>query len=195
MRLLLKNALWLTAILLLALTHPVSAHSSLVSSSPAQDERLSESPETIILTFDEELAEATSSFQLLNANGQPVAGVAGQIDLADPDHQRLIAKIGSPLTEGVYTVRWKAVSTDGDGAVASGEFDFIVGNAAPRIKPNVTPTTAPEPASVSNPATPPPSAESASPAPEFTWSPLIIVGGVVVVVALMALGLMRGRQS
>ncbi len=194
MRLWLKNGWWLTAILLLAVTRPVTAHSNLVASSPAQDERLSESPTTIFLLFDAELAEAASGFQLLTANGQPVAGVAGQVDLSDPEHQRLIAKVGSSLAGGVYTVRWKAVSTDGDGALTEGEFDFMVGNAAPRVKPAVTATSATAPASVSGPTTTPPNAESAGPVSEVAW-PLVIVGGVVVILALMALGLREGRRS
>lgn len=192
MRRTLVSSLWLATLLLMSLAHPAAAHSNLVVSSPMADERLAASPETIILVFDEELAEDTSSFQLLDADGQPVAGVTGSIDLTDPDHRRLIAGNVPPLSEGVYIVRWRALSTDGDDSVTEGEFDFIVGNAAPRVKLTVTAVPAAAPVAIT--ATPSPGPE-ASPASESSWLPFAIAGGIGIVLAIMAIGLIRGGRS
>jgi methionine-rich copper-binding protein CopC len=125
-------------VLLVGVVGKVSAHAKLLRSSPAADERLAHSPQQIILWFDDELDTHASEFQILNA-GQPVNARAGHVDLTDPDHARMIAENLPTLSEGVYTVRWKAVSLD-DAYTAEGEFDFSVVNAQARVKPQPTPT-------------------------------------------------------
>lgn len=168
------------------LTGAVSAHGGLVSSSPAAGERLASAPTTITLTFDESLNSEGSRFELFNAENQPV-GVDGRVDLTDPDHARLLAANLAPLADGVYTVRWTALSEDGDGAVTEGYFEFGIG-----------PTAVPRVESVTVEPTEPPSANAAPTvsveASGGAWLPIVIVGGVVLVLAVMALGLTRAKR-
>jgi len=160
------------------------AHVGLVRSTPAEGERLSTSPPMIVLFFDEELDEHASRFQVYDANDQQVNAPEGHVDLSDPDHTRLIAEAMPTLPEGVYIVRWTALSTDGDGSVTEGEFDFIIGDAAPRAKPTAQ-IASPTP-TIAAPTTPPTS--------DTNWLPAGIVIGVLVVLAIMGLALL-GRRS
>jgi methionine-rich copper-binding protein CopC len=163
-----------------------SAHAELLRSSPSPDEQLAQAPSIVVLWFDEELNTHQSGFQILAGNGEAVDASAGRVDLTDPDHARLVAEGLPVLSEGVYTVQWTAVSMD-DAFQAEGEFDFRVGNVAPRVKPQPAPTTflaEPTPttfvlSSSSDAAAP----SAASPA----WSPISVAAGLVIVVALISL--------
>ena len=168
------------------------AHANLIRSSPAADERLTASPQTIALFFDDELDTRASRFQVYDTNNPSLSVVEGRVDLNDPYHARLIAENVPTLPEGVYNGRWTALSaTDGD--TTEGEFDFIVGNAAPRLKP--TATTAPASALTVTNIAPPPGTGTPNPPSEFRWLPFAIVGGLAAVLTLMAIGLIRGRRS
>jgi copper transport protein len=109
------------------------AHAELIRSSPSAGERLTQPPERITLWFDEELDTRGSGFQVFDADERPIAGSEGGVDLTDPDHASMVVRL-SPLPEGVYTVRWRALTPDDQG-VTEGEFDFIVGDAEPRPRP------------------------------------------------------------
>jgi methionine-rich copper-binding protein CopC len=184
------HSLGLATWLVVSVVSEVSAHAELVRSSPSADERLAVSPSTIALFFDEELDAQASRFVVVDVNGRPMAAVEGKVDLTDPEHARLVAEAVPALADGVYTVRWTALSTDGDDAVTEGEFDFIVGNAAPRAKPAATAAAA-SPLSVE---AAPEAAVAASTAPGSAWLSLGIVGAVVVVLAIMAAALARAKR-
>lgn len=170
------------------LTGAVSAHAGLVSSNPAAGERLSASPTTITLFFDGGLSTEGSRFELFTAENQSL-GIEGRVDLTDPDHARLLAANIAPLADGVYTVRWTALSDDGDGAVTEGYFEFGIGpTAMPRTDSvTVIPTRSPE----VNAA---PTAIVETPTSNSAWLPIVIVGGVALVLVVMAFGLMRGKR-
>jgi len=169
----------------------------LIRSIPAVDERLAESPPQVTLWFSDELVTRESTLKVFNEDGQQVDSGDGYVDLNDPDHASMIV-ILPPLPEGVYTVRWRAVSID-DGDVAEDEFDFIIGNATPRL--NSTPTIAPPVESTTPPTTsltpetsPIPTAsniEESTP----SWLPIGVVAGVAIVVILVALGWMWSRRQ
>lgn len=167
---------------------PVRAHSELTGSSPAAAEQLAAAPSAIVLLFDEELDPAGSQFALFTESGEPVAGVVGQVDLQDPDHARLIAEPVPALSDGVYFVRWTALSLDGDGEQTSGEFAFSIGaarapaalaaTAAPALAPPAAVTTA-----------------SAAPAPaDYGWLSAGLAGLFAVVLSVMAVALLRPRR-
>lgn len=107
---------------LLATASPAAAHSSLVSSDPAADSVLADSPGEIRLTFTETVDVGDGAIRLLAADGTtvllgPVAQDAG------PDS--ITAQIAEPLTRGSYVVAWTAVS--GDSHPIRGAFVFSVG--------------------------------------------------------------------
>jgi hypothetical protein len=109
----------------------------------------------------------------------------------------LIAENVPALAEGVYSVRWKAVSLD-DGFVAEGEFDFIIGKAAPRLKPTPAATATalpPQPTSPPSVAMAALTADpiQADPASESrAWSPMVIAAGIMLAVALLLV--LKGDQ-
>jgi methionine-rich copper-binding protein CopC len=164
------------------------AHAELVRASPGPDERLAESPHQIVLFFDEELDTRVSHFSVYDGQRQPVAAIEGRVDLADPEHARMVAADLPTLPEDVYTVRWMALSTDGDGDVTQGEFDFIIGNAQPRARPASSPTA---PALAT-----PPGGSASGPETEVNGLPfgVLLVAGLALVAAAMGVGLLRSRQ-
>lgn len=191
----LRRSLWsslcLSMMLILNTFTPALVHAGLIRSVPAAGERLAESPPQVTLWFDGELATPESTLKVFDAGGRQVDAGDGYVDLDDPDHASMIVTL-PPLPEGVYTVRWRAVYGE-DSDVVEGEFDFIVGNATPRVKS--TPTIAPP---VGN-ATPPNAlpTETASIVEDSTpdWLLIGIVAGGIIVLILMAFGLRRSRRQ
>ena len=64
-----------TLFLAAAIAGPVLGHAALVTSDPADGAVLSASPNTITLTFDDDLAAAKSSFKLVGPSASRVVGV------------------------------------------------------------------------------------------------------------------------
>ena len=111
--------------LLLAATVPtmVSAHATLLSSTPAADQTITTLPSTILLTFDDVLT-TDSNFVVLGSAGLTVA--TGSLD--PTDSKSLTAPMPS-LGDGTYQVRWTAISAD-DGFIERGSFQFTVATAS-----------------------------------------------------------------
>lgn len=130
----LLRALLLLALLLLLSLQTVfvgvaSAHSSLISSEPANGSLLEESPERVLATFSEELDSGNSIIRVFDEEGTQVDNGDGGVDLDDLDHLSMVVTLPS-LPAGAYTVRWQALSAD-DGDDSEGAFTFtIAGNAA-----------------------------------------------------------------
>lgn len=109
-----------------ALTLPASAfaHASLLKESPSYKQEVAKAPHWIALTFDQNVELIPKAVVVLNRHG---------VNLAKPAHVdglRLIAPL-RPLLRGAYTVRWKALSSDGH--VVSGVYTFGVGVPAPPV--------------------------------------------------------------
>jgi copper transport protein len=102
------------------------AHALLVSSSPAAGSSLTRLPAAVSVTFSEAVVPRLSSLRVYDSSGrqvgrQPTRAASGStLTLSVPL---------PPLLGGVYTVRWKSVSSD-DGHAASGSFTFGVGPLA-----------------------------------------------------------------
>jgi methionine-rich copper-binding protein CopC len=126
-----RNSLCLSIGLLLAAVTLVAAHADLIRSEPAANERLAQSPARVTLWFNEELDTAKSAVQIFDVDDAQVDRGDGHVDLNDPDHASMIVTLPA-LPEGVYVVRWRAVTIDDDG-LTEGELDFLVGDAAPRV--------------------------------------------------------------
>lgn len=155
-------AIAVAAALLLAISAPaaVSAHATLVSSTPADGEVLSAAPAEAVLTFDDPLTGA-SSFVILDGSGGTVA--TGAPDSSAPTELR------GPLPDlatGTYQVRWTAATDDGH--VERGVFRFTIATLTPAPStPSPAATDAPtgQPAGTPAPTLTPSVAPAATPAP------------------------------
>lgn len=112
--------------LLLILT-PVRAHAVLSRANPPANTALEAAPAEIRLWFTEPLEPQFSQIILRDARGNPLSMPPAQVDSADPMQMFLLIPPGS-LTEGLYTVSWRVVST-ADGHPTQGAFAFAIGAA------------------------------------------------------------------
>lgn len=104
----------------------VSAHAYIVASSPGENEVLEEAPASVSITFNEPIENAFHSLQVTDPSGQQAVIGESRIDDANP--ARLIADLRPELPEGIYTVNYKVLSSDGH--AITGTFPFIIGDAA-----------------------------------------------------------------
>lgn len=117
--LLAMGASWFTA------ASTAQAHALLVSSNPAAGSSLTQMPKTVTITFSEKIVPRLSILQVVDSAGRVVSkGAARPL----PGDLSLGVAL-PPLLGGVYTVRWKSVSSD-DGHVTNGTFTFGVGPLA-----------------------------------------------------------------
>lgn len=114
----------------------VSAHAHLKSSNPAAGSTISAAPSIVTATFDnhDPLAAEGSSLVVTNAAGERVDNGDTALDKSDADRKTLTVSLKSGLGDGVYTVKWTAVS-QGDGSSESGEFNFTVSSNASTSAP------------------------------------------------------------
>lgn len=139
-----------------------SAHDELVATDPAADAVLSEAPASLTLTFSAELlpAQGATEVQVSDASGAALA-----------DGEPVVA--GSSVTQavqagsGVYTVLWRAVSSDGH--PISGEYSFTVDAPAPA--PTATPSES------ASPSTEPEATEAPTPTASETAAPVTTEDG------------------
>jgi copper transport protein len=114
------SALWFAA------APTAQAHALLVSSSPAAGSSLTQMPKAVSVTFSENVVPKLSNLQVVDGSGRVVS--KGPAQPASGDTLTLTVAL-PPLLGGVYTVRWKSVSSD-DGHVTNGGFTFGVGPLA-----------------------------------------------------------------
>ncbi len=100
----------------------VAAHAELVSSSPAANSSLRQSPPSLTMTFSEPIDPSTALVQLSDDQQRPVPGIGG----VKVDARGLVATVSvPPLEPGVYTVSYRVTSAD-DGHVSGGSWAFLV---------------------------------------------------------------------
>lgn len=119
-----RRALPLCILVALALPASAFAHASLLRESPSYKQEVQQPPRWIALTFDQDVELIPNAVEVLNLRG---------VNLAKPakvDGDRLIAPVPR-LPRGPYTVRWKALSSDGH--VVSGVYTFGVRVPAPLV--------------------------------------------------------------
>ena len=121
-RLLALAALLVTAVVLL-LADSASAHSFLVTTTPAQGERLVAPPDAIVLDFSETVDPSGVALRMRTARGDPVE--LARTSVADGG-LAVRAPVAGMLDDGIYVVAWEAFS-DLDGHGSFGEFSFAVG--------------------------------------------------------------------
>ncbi|HEY4391950.1 MAG TPA: copper resistance protein CopC [Paenibacillus sp.] len=120
---------WLIPLLLIGIIsviyHPglAAAHATVTSSSPAANETIASPPEEVSITFNEAIEKAFYSIIVTGPDGRR----ADQGDVAiDAEHpERLFASMKNDLPNGIYSMKWKAVSSDGH--AISGTIPFGIG--------------------------------------------------------------------
>ncbi|VWB87425.1 copper resistance protein C [Burkholderia diffusa] len=85
------------------------AHGKLESAAPATGSAVDTAPDTLRLTFNEDLEPAFSSVKVSDANGNAVAHEKAKVDASNPR----VMTVGIPkLGPGAYTVQWVAMTAD-----------------------------------------------------------------------------------
>lgn len=108
--------------LLFALSAPASAHTVLVSSSPADGAELAAPPSEIVLTFESRVRPPFSKVDVTGPSGES-ARTADPPAASDEDRV-LRAPLRPELPPGRYEVRWSVVSADGHRK--EGRLGFVV---------------------------------------------------------------------
>lgn len=129
---LLSGGVVLTALLVLGISSPASAHDSLVSSSPAVGEQLATAPTQVELVFSDDVLPVGAAVLVVDAAGTD--WVSGDVAI---DRNTVTVPLSSGMPEAGYQVRWRVVS--GDGHPISAIIPFAIGDAEPLS------ATAPEP--------------------------------------------------
>lgn len=100
----------------------LQAHANLASADPPPNASLDASPSLISLTFTEPLEAEFSRFTLRDENGQTVQTPESAVS---PENPLVMTMQPGVLPNGLYTVVWRVLSTDGHST--QGSFAFGVG--------------------------------------------------------------------
>ena len=120
----LLGALTVAGIALAATAPAASAHATLLFTSPAADSAVPVSPKAITLTFNEQVTLAGTPVTLAGPGGRRIAlGAARE----SGGRTVVTVPVASRLPDGVYTVGWQAISSDGD--PVGSQYKFAVGLA------------------------------------------------------------------
>ena len=119
----------LLAATLAALVLPAAAfaHASLLHETPGLEKRLEKAPALVVLQFDQPVDDVPRAILVLDAAGKNVAGPPRAVKSA----RELVASLPKSLPTGAYTIRWRALSSDGH--VVSGISTFGVRYPAPPV--------------------------------------------------------------
>jgi copper transport protein len=112
-----------------ALAAPASAlaHATLVRESPGLRARLASPPAQVVLSYDQPVDAVKDALVVLDAKGANVAGAPKAVKM----RRQLVVALPKNLPTGAYTVRWRAMSSDGH--VVSGIYTFGVRVPAPPV--------------------------------------------------------------
>lgn len=181
---------------LLALGAPAQAHDTLLESDPADGATLETSPEAITLTFSADILEVSPLVRITDESGEQLAEITPSID-----GPVATATLEEPLPAGTSTVQWRVVSSDGH--PIEGTFEVTVEQDAAAEETTEAPAEESSPAEESAPAeTTAPAeegeqatAEAAEEESGSSMTPLLIVLGVAVVGAVVAVLLIMRRRD
>ena len=101
-------------------------HSVLVATEPANDATVAESPDRVLLRYDEPVESALGSIQVFDGSGRRVDGE----EITRPSGREVAVAIHDVLERGTYTVAWRVISADSD--PIRGAFVFHVGEPGPQ---------------------------------------------------------------
>jgi methionine-rich copper-binding protein CopC len=98
------------------------AHAHLVRATPAEGGTVKSAPNEVTLKFSEKLEPSFGSAVICDSAGKQVDKADAHVDKAD----RTVVRVSlPPLDPGVYTVEWRAMSSDTH--KINGSFKFQVG--------------------------------------------------------------------
>src|SRR6266567_6972564 len=120
----LLGALTAAGILLVAMAPAAWAHATLLFTSPAADSAVPVSPKALTLTFSQSVTLVGTPVTLTGPGGNKIV-----LGPARESGRRSVVTVpvASRLTNGVYTVSWQVISSDGD--EVGSQFRFAVGPA------------------------------------------------------------------
>ncbi|MBW3590482.1 MAG: copper resistance protein CopC, partial [Actinobacteria bacterium] len=124
-RLLIGLSLLAATIAVLGAPAPALAHSFLVSTGPAQGQRLSQAPGSLLLEFSEKVDLASTELRLLSPEGNLVGELRPELSAGGLG---IRAPVEIP-EDGIYFVSWQAQSAV-DGHGSSGEYAFSTGSVS-----------------------------------------------------------------
>ncbi len=107
----------------LAAAPAAGAHARLITTEPANDAVLEQSPRSIVLRFNEPVETAFGAVRVYDSRARRVDSGAAE----RPSEKAVRISLERRLARGTYTATWRAVS--GDGHPVSGAFVFHVGAA------------------------------------------------------------------
>ena len=175
---------------LLALGAPAQAHDTLLESDPADGATLETSPEAITLTFSADILDVSPLVRITDENGEQLAEITPSID-----GPVATATLEEPLPAGTSTVQWRVVSSDGH--PIEGTFEVTVEQDAAAEETTEAPAEESAPAETTAPAEEgeQATAEAAEEESGSSMTPLLIVLGVAVVGAVVAVLLIMRRRD
>lgn len=190
----LAAATLLAAVAAVAGAAPASAHDRLTGSTPEDGSTVTAAPTQVELTFTDEVQDIGLTILVKDPSGASVADGKPAID-GDTVVQKL-----DPLTaDGVYTVAYRVVSSDGH--PISGRFTFTaaLAPASPSASPSPSASSTSSPSATPSSASPSVSTSSVAASPAASTSdaggstPWILVG-VLVLAALVGAGIAVARR-
>lgn len=113
-----KKLFLITFILFIVSVNNAFGHTGLESSSPQDGEVITAGPNDIKMTFETKV-EQGSTFEVTNANGEPIS-----IENITLSNNQLTGRLLNELANGAYKVNWKIIGADGH--PIEGEFSFSV---------------------------------------------------------------------
>jgi hypothetical protein len=169
---------------------PAFAHTRLESSDPADKSSVDTAPESVSLTFNEDISAEFASISVVGPDGTnyatgPVSAAGGQVSTA-------VSPLGPA---GAYEIGYRVVSDDGH--PVQGKLTFTLTTPGPAASaPTAAPAVAPAPtAQAGPPATtavdPQASTRPSEGAPIWPW----LVGAVILVAVGAVVALRLGRRS
>jgi methionine-rich copper-binding protein CopC len=102
---------------------PTSAHTKLVSATPAADSMATAAPTELRLKFSERLELKFTGASVVGPTNDPVP--TGPAALDPNDEKLLIVPLQSVLSGGKYVVDWHALSSDGHKTKGAYSFEVI----------------------------------------------------------------------
>jgi len=109
----------------LALPSVASAHASLDGSTPSASSVVPESPDEIVLDFDETVEPRLGSLKLFDDDGREVE--VGEL-VRDTSDESIVRALVTALADGPYVVVWRVTSSDGH--PVTGAIPFEVGDVS-----------------------------------------------------------------
>lgn len=125
----------LTVAALLFAASPAAAHAVLLGTDPEDGEILDSAPDTVTLTFNENVTLPAESVAVLTAAGEPIPIDARSIDAT------VEVAFDTDLGDGTYIVNWRVISADSH--PISGAFTFSVGAPSETVADVTPPAAAP----------------------------------------------------